>query len=331
MRLRILLLCVFTATAASAATRYHYLKNIPIGGEGGWDYLNADSANRRLYVSHGSEVNVVNLDTGSVIAKIPAQGVHGIAIADRLNRGFISNGQSNTVTIFDLKAGKAVGSAATGANPDAIIYDPHTKRVFAFNGRGGSATVIDASDGKVVATLELGGKPEFAAADGKGNVYVNLEDKSELVHIDSKAPAAREHWPLAPCEEPSAMAMDTAHGRLFIGCHNKLMAMVDAANGHVAGTVPIGQGVDAAVFDPGTSLAFASCGDGTLTAVHEDSPDRISVAQTVETRRGARTMALDTKTHDVYLSDAEFEPQASGATNRPKVKPGTFTVLVYGP
>jgi DNA-binding beta-propeller fold protein YncE len=190
--------------------------------------------------------------------------------------------------------------------------------------------VIDGSNGNVVATLDLGGKPEFGAADGKGNVYVNIEDKSELVHIDSAKPAVVQHWPLAPCEEPSAMAMDTANNRLFIGCHNKMMAIVDPSAGKVVATVPIGEGVDAAGFDPGASLAFASCGDGTLTVAHEDSPDKYSVAQTVQTQRGARTMALDTKTHDVYLSDAEFEPRAPGATGRPKAVAGSFAVLVFG-
>jgi len=317
------------ASRAQAAD-YHLLKKIAIGGEGWWDYLTADADNRRLYVSHGSEVDVVDLDSGSVLGKIPAQGVHGIAIANDLNRGFISNGQANTVTVFDLSTREVKGTVKTGANPDAIIYDPAKHRVYAFNGRGGSATVIDAANGSVVDTLDLGGKPEFAAADGNGNVYVNLEDKSEVVHIDSGKPAVEQHWPLAPCEEPSAMAMDTEHNRLFIGCHNKMMAVVDPSNGHVVTTFPIGQGVDAGRFDPGAQLAFASCGDGTLTVAHEDSPDHMTVAQTVQTQRGARTMALDRKTHNVYLSVAEFKARPAGATGRPQPVPGSFSVLVFG-
>jgi len=330
MRTEIVCVLILTQAICGAAD-YHSLKKIPIGGTGGWDYLIADSDNRRLYVSHGSEVDVLDLDSGAVVGKIPAQGVHGIAIATDLNRGFISNGQSNTVTIFDLGTREVKGTVKTGANPDAIVYDASQHRVYAFNGRGGSTTVIDASNGSVVATLDLGGKPEFSAADGKGNVYVNLEDQSKLVHIDSTKPAVADTWPLAPCEEPSAMAMDADHTRLFIGCHNKMMAVVDASNGHVITTVPIGSGVDAAGFDPGASLAFASCGDGTLTAIHEDDPGHFSVAQNVKTQAGARTMALDRKTHDVYLSDAEFQPRPAGATGRPQAVPGSFALLVYGP
>jgi YVTN family beta-propeller protein len=333
-QLRRYLTAVFCALAlasqtGSAADGYHFLKKIKIGGEGWWDYLTADAANRRLYVSHGSQVEVLDLDSGEILGRIPAQGVHGIAVAADLNRGFVSNGQSNTVTIFDLKTRDVIGTVKTGANPDAIIYDPSGRRVFAFNGRGANATVIDASTGNVLATIDLGGKPEFAAADGKGNVYVNVEDKSQVVHIDSKL-TAQEHWPLAPCEEPPAMAMDTSHGRLFVGCGNKMMAIVDASSGHVITTAPIGEGVDAAGFDPDAGLAFASNGDGTVTVIREESPNRFSVIENVKTQRGARTMALDKKTHNVYLSIADFEPRPAGATGRPKAVADTFGVLVFG-
>lgn len=329
--MKTILYTLILSQALGSAADYHFLKKIPIGGGGWWDYLVADSGNRRLYVSHGSEVDVIDLDAGSVVGRIPAQGVHGIAIATDLNRGFISNGQSNTVTIFDLGTREVKGTAKAGTNPDGIIYDPSQHRVYAFNGRSGNATVIDGGSGNVVATLDLGGKPEYAAADGKGNVFVNIEDKSKLVHIDSTKPAVADTWSLAPCEEPSAMAIDAEHGRLFIGCHNQLMAVVDTSNGHVVTTVPIGRGVDAARFDPGTGMAFASCGEGVLNVIHEDSPDHFSVAQNVKTQRGARTMALDQKTHNVYLSDAEFQPQAPGATGRPQAVPDSFSLLVYGP
>lgn len=317
----------------AAAGGYHVLTKYKVGGEGGWDYLYADSAARRLYVSHATQVEVLNLDSGEVVGKIPdTPGVHGIAIAPESGRGFVSCGRASLVKIFDLKTLKPAGEAATGKNPDAIIYDPASRRVFAFNGGSGSATAIDAADGKVAGTIELGGRPEFAAADGAGNVYVNLEDKSEVVRIDPKKLTAASPWPLAPCEEPSGMAIDARHHRLFIGCSNKMMAIMDAENGHVVTTVPIGQGVDANGFDPGTGLAFSSNGDGTLTVVHEDSPDKFTVVENAKTIRGARTMALDTKTHHVLLSCAEYEPAPAPTTERPRprppVLPGTFAILV---
>ncbi len=326
-------LLVLTLSAAGVGS-YKLVKTIPVPGEGGWDYLYADSPNRRLYVSHGTEVDVMNLDTGTMAGKIPnTNGVHGIAVADHLNRGFISDGRDNQVTIFDLNTLSVISNVKAGTNPDGIVYDPYSNRVFAFNGRSSNMTAIDAETGKVAGTVALGGKPEFPATDGKGNVFVNIEDKSELVRFDPKTLEIKNRWPLAPCESPSGLAIDPAHHRLFPVCENKIMAVVDADNGKVITTVPTGEGTDAAAFDPGTKLAFSSNGgDGTLTVIKQESADKYSVAQNVQTRRGARTMALDLKMHTVYLSDADFgEKPAATAENpraRPKMIPGTFKLLV---
>jgi DNA-binding beta-propeller fold protein YncE len=325
------LLVLFTPVAAvvAAPEGYHLAKTIPVPGDGGWDYLIADGAARRVYVSHGNQVDVLDADSNEVTGAIPnTKGVHGIALAPDLGRGFTSNGRDNNVTIFDLKTLKPIGGpVATGKNPDAILYDPSTKRVFAFNGRDGSATVIDAADGKVAGTIDLGGKPEFAAADGAGNVFVNLEDKNTLVKIDAKKMTVLERWPLTPGEEPSALTIDANTHRLFVGCHNKMMVVVDAETGKVVDHQPIGQGVDAAAFDPATGQVYFSCGDGTVTVIHEDGPNKYSVAETVKTKVGARTMALDPKTHDLFLPSAERKPNAGGG--RPTLVPGTFAVLRF--
>ena len=331
MKLGVLLLA--GAAIVSAAGSYHVKTKFKVGGEGGWDYLIADSDARRLYVSHGSQVEVLDLDSGEVVGKIPdTPGVHGIALAPELGRGFVSDGRANKITIFDLKTLQTTGEAATGKNPDAIIYDPASKRVFAFNGGSADATAVDAATGKVAGTIALGGRPEFATADGEGHVYVNIEDKSTVVAIDSRKLTAADPWPLAPCESPSGMAIDVRHHRLFIGCHNKMMAVMNAENGNVIATPAIGEGVDANGFDPATGLAFSSQGDGTLTVVHEDSPDKFSVVQNVQTQRGARTMALDLKTHNVLLSIAEYGPAPAPTPDRPRprpsIVPGTFAILV---
>jgi DNA-binding beta-propeller fold protein YncE len=278
---------------------------------------------------------VVDADNYTVVGDIPGtDGVHGIALAPELGRGFTSNGRANAVTIFDLKTLKVLGTAPTGEGPDAIIYDPASKRAFTFNGRGGSATAIDAASGTPAGTITLGGRPEFAAADGQGHVYNNLEDKSELLQIDSQKLTITARWPLAPCDSPSGLAIDREHRRLFVGCHNQMMAIVDADSGKVLATPAIGQGVDANAFDPGTQLAFSSNGDGTLTVVHEDSPDKFTSIASVPTQRGARTMALDLKTHRVILVTAEFgpapAPTAAQPRPRPQAVPGSFTLLVVG-
>ena len=324
------------AFAAPGPSGYHLLKKIPLGGEGGWDYITFDSPTRRLFISRATKVVVLDVDSGKVVGEIPnTEGVHGIALAPDLGRGFTSNGRAGTVTIFDLKTLQAIGSVLAGKNPDAIVYDPASKRVFAMNGRSSNATAIDAATGTVAATIALAGKPEFAVADGAGHVYVNIEDQSELWQIDSEKLAVTAHWPLAPCQEPSGLAMDIAHRRLFAGCDNKMMAVVNPDTGKVVATPPIGEGVDANAFDPGLSFAFSSNGGaGTLTVVHEDSPDKYTVVEDVATQRGARTMALDPKTHEVYLATAEFGPRASATAEnphpRPQILPNSFVILVLG-
>src|SRR5437588_5842219 len=331
----LLLVCavVFSASAAGPS-QYELRQKFTLGGEGGWDYLTYDAAGKRLFISRGTHVMVVDPEKGSVIGDIPnTPGVHGIALAQDLGKGFTSNGRENSVTVFDLKTLKETARIKTegGENPDAILYDPSSKRVFTFNGRSKNATVIDATNDKVVVTIALDGKPEFAAADGKGIVFVNIEDKSELTSIDARKAAVVNTWPLTGCEEPSGLAMDTKHRRLFAGCHNKVMAVVNADSGKVVTTVPIGDGVDANGFDPGAELAFSSNGDGTLTVAHEDSADKYTVVGNAATQRSARTMALNPGNHDVYLVAAEFDEAhpAEGQTRpRRTMKPGTFTLLV---
>jgi DNA-binding beta-propeller fold protein YncE len=322
--------------AAAPASGYHLLKKVVVGGEGFWDYLACDSAARRVYISRGTHVMVVDADSYAVVGDVPGtEGVHGIALAQEFGRGFTSNGRTNTVTIFDLQTLKILGTAPTGNGPDAILYDPASKRVFTFNGHGGDATALDAATGTTVGTIFLGGRPEFAVADGQGHLYNNLEDKSEVVQIDAHKLTVTGRWPLAPCEEPSGIAMDTEHRRLFIGCHNRMMAVMDADTGKVLATPPIGEGVDANAFDPEAQLAFSSNGEGTLTVVHEDSPEKFTEVASVPTERGARTMALDLKTHNIFLVTAEFGPPPPPTPEhphpRPTVKPGSFMLLVFAP
>jgi DNA-binding beta-propeller fold protein YncE len=311
----LILLTVFS-TAAFAEGNYRIVKKIPIPGQGGWDYLIVDEAARRLYVSHGTQVEVLDVDSGKIVGKIPnTLGVHGIAIAHELGRGFVSAGQTSTVTIFDLKMLKTIGEVPTGKKPDGIIYDSATSQVLAFNGGSNSVTVISAADGKVAGTIDLGGGPEFAVADGKGYVFNNLEDQSQVVKINSRKLAVEDRWPLAPCEAPSSMAMDRPNRRLFIGCRSKVMVVVDADSGKVITSVPIGDHVDATAFDTDSRLIFNSNGEGTITAVHQDTPDKYSVVETVKTLPRAKTMAFDSKTHQLFLSTAED---------------GQFEILVVG-
>jgi DNA-binding beta-propeller fold protein YncE len=276
---------------------------------------------------------VVDVDTRTMVGDIPdTPGVHGIAIATDLGRGFVSNGRAGTATIFDLKTLGKIGEVKTGQNPDAILYDGASGRVFAFNGRSADATAFDAATGAVAGTIPLGGKPEFAVADGKGRIYVNVEDTSEIVSLDSKSLQVKSRWPLKPCEEPSGLAFDAEHRRLFAVCRNQLMAVVDAASGRVVTTLPIGRGVDGAAFDPATGLAFSSNGEGTVTVVHEDSPESFRIVETVRTQAGARTLALDPKTHRVFLSTAQLGPPPAPTPEtprpRPSVVPGSFVLLV---
>ena len=334
MKRRFALALAFSLAAAAAGLaqsgsgQYRVIKTIPVAGDEGWDYVTVDAAARRAYVSHGSHVVVIDADNYSVVGDIPdTQGVHGIAIASDAGRGFVSAGRANKVTIFDLASLKTIGTVATGTNPDAIVYDPATKRVFTMNGRSADTTAINAADGTVAGTLALGGKPEFAVADGKGTIYVNIEDKSELVHFDSKTLKVLHRWPMAPCLEPSGLAADWNSRRLFAGCDNKMMAVINADNGKVVATVPIGDGVDANGFDPETKLAFASTGDGHLTVAREDGPDKYTVVANVETKKSARTMGLDLKSHKIFLPAAEFDAPAAGE-RRGKMKAGSFVILV---
>ena len=324
------------AGAAPAWCGYHQIKKVNLGGEGFWDYLNVDGPNRHLFISRGTHVMVVDADKYTVVGDIPGtQGVHGIAIASDAGKGYTSNGGTNTATIFDLTTLKVLGTVPTGEGPDAIIYDPASHRVFTMNGHGQSATAIDAATGHVAGSIPLGGRPEFATADGQGHIYVNLEDKSQVVQLDSNALKVLNTWPLAPGDSPSGMAIDPQHRRTFSGCHNKMMVIMDADTGKVVATAPIGQGVDANAFDTTTDTAFSSNGDGTLTVVHEDSPDKFTVVENVTTQRGARTMALDPNTRNVFLVTAEFEPMPAPTPGqprqRPKMVPGSFTLLVYAP
>jgi DNA-binding beta-propeller fold protein YncE len=323
------LIALNSSAALAAGPGYHLLKTIPVPGNGGWDYVTVDGDARRVYVSHGTEVVVLDADSYAVKGTITGlKGVHGIALAPDFGRGFISNGQGNNVTIFELKTLKTIGTVKTGKNPDAIIFDPATQRVFAFNGRSNDATVIEAKDGKVAGTIDLGGKPEFAVADGTGTVFVNLEDKSTVVKIDARKLVALDRWSVAPGEAAVSMAMDTKNRRLFIGCANKLIVILNADSGQVIDKQPIGARVDASAFDPETGLVFCSNGDGTVTVVHENSPDKYQVVETVKTQVGSKTMALDAKTHKLFIPAARFTP--AGGNARPKMKPGTFSVLVYG-
>jgi hypothetical protein len=312
----------------AAATGYHILNEIKIGGDGGWDYLTVDSAARRLYVSHATRVVVVDIDKNAVVGDIPdTPGVHGIAIAPDLNKGFISNGRGNNVTIFDLKTLKATGTVATEMNPDSIRYDPVSKRVFAFNGRSRSATVIDAKMDRAVATIMLPGKPEFSVADGKGKVYANIEDTSEIVEIDAAGAKVIKKYALTGCEGPSGLAIDAKARRLFSVCGNRVMAVSDPDKGTVVTTVPIGAGSDGVAFDAGTGYAISSNGDGTLTIVQQTG-GKYDVVENVATERGARTIAIDEKTHRVYTPTASVGQAAAGG--RAPYLPDSFKVLVVG-
>ncbi|HKC63530.1 MAG TPA: hypothetical protein VKB86_07825 [Pyrinomonadaceae bacterium] len=334
--LSVLFLLLFQTLALNAQTPsgYHVTKTVKLGGEGGWDDLTFDAKRNRVFISRGTHVMVVDADTGAVVGDIPdTQGVHAIALVQDMDKGYTSNGRASTVTVFDLKTLKVLKQIPVGQNPDAMLYDPASKRVFSFNGASKDATAIDPKTDTVAGTVALDGKPEFAATDEKGHVYVNLEDKSMVAEIDSQKLTVMNRWPLAPCEEPSGIAIDRKHRRLFSNCSNKTMAVTDADSGKVVATVPIGAGVDGGGFDPDTDFAFSSNGgDGTLTLVHEDSPAKFSVVDTVPTERGARTMTVDTKHHKVFLVTAEFGQAPAPTKEQPRprrpIVPGSFTFLI---
>ncbi len=313
-------LCLMAASKPS--TNYKVVATWKLGGEGGWDYLNADSDNHRLFIARATRVMVVDTDSGKAIGEIPdTPGVHGVALVPAVGQGFTSNGREDMVSVFDLKSLKVLKKIKVGTGPDAIIYDPFTKRVFTFNARSHDTTAVDASKGEVAGTLELGGKPEYAVSDEKGTMFVNIEDKSELVAFDPQKLAVKSRWKLTGCEEPTGLAFDAKNRRLFAGCGNKVMTIVDADTGKVVATPAIGDGCDGTAFDAELGNAFATAHDGTLTVIHEDNPNTFTSAQTVTTQPGARTVTLDAKTHKIYTVTAKALPER-------KVVPDTFVVLV---
>lgn len=321
---------------SSPAQSYHVTKTVTLGGEGGWDYLALDTVGHRLFIARQNRVMVVDPETGKLQAEIPGMNrTHGIAFAYEAGHGFVTSGADSTVTMFDLKTLQVLGHARAALDDDAVLFDPATKRVFTFNGDSHNVTVIDAAAGTVIGAIDLGSGPEFGVSAGDGKLYVNLEEKGAIAEIDAAAMRVTRQWSIAPCEGPTGLAIDRAHHRLFSGCHSKVLAISDATAGKLITTVPIGAGVDAAAFDPGTQLAFSSNGDGTLTVVHEDAPDKFTVVANVPTRRGARTMALDERTHRVYLVTADFEPAPPATPQqprpRPRMVPGTFSLIVCEP
>ena len=324
------------AAAKPGASGYHVVKTVSVPGDEGWDYVYVDSDARRVYISHGSHVVVMNADSYAIEGDIPdTPGIHGITVAPDLGRGFTSNGRANTATIFDLKTLKTLGTVKTDANPDAIIYDPATKRVFTFNGRGKNVTAFD-SDGKVLATIPLDGRPEFAVSDGAGRVFVHIEDKSAMAVIDATKLTVERQSSLSPCEEPSGLAIDRTQHRLFSVCSNGKMIISDANDGHVVAAVAIGKGPDAAAFDEASRLAFSSNGaDGTVSIVREVSAAEFSLDRTAPTELGARTMALDSKTHHLFLPTAKFGPPPAPTAERPRprptILPDTFEIVELAP
>jgi DNA-binding beta-propeller fold protein YncE len=322
---------LFLGTALAAAQGplgYHVSRTVALPGNGGWDYLAQDAANNRLYISHGDEVLVLALDTGKLVDTIGGQhGTHGIAISDKDGHGFITNGGNQTITEFDIHTLKSIASIPAPKDVDGIIYDPATDRVFAFCGDANQAIAVDAASGKVAGTIDLGGGPEFAASDGRGHVFNVLEDKSEMLDIDAHSLQILHRWPLAPCQSPSGVAIDAAHHRVFAGCHSQVVAILNSDNGKIIATPKIGRGVDAARFDEGTQLLFTSQGDGTITVIHEDSPDKFTELGNITTESGARTMEINPKNHDLYTVTAKFAPPVAGQRRR-AIVPGSFHLLV---
>jgi len=323
------------AGGSAADPGYHVTRKVVLGGEGGWDYLTLDTATNRLFIGRDDRVMAVDPAAGKVVGEVHGlHRAHGVAIDYAAGRAFATSGADSTVVIFDPGSLKVLGRTKVDIDDDAVLFDPSTGHVFTFNGDAHSASVIDPATGKLLGTVDLGAKPEFGVSDGEGKVYVNLESSSQVAEIDAAAMKVVRKWSLAPCESPSGLAIDTGHHVLFSGCHNEVMAMSDAVAGKVVGSVKIGRGVDACRFDPATGLAFASTGDGAITVVKEDSPTSFHVVQTVETQRGARTMELDPKTHELYTVTAkygEMPPSSDGRRRRPPLVPGTFTLFEVAP
>ncbi len=332
----LLILFVFCLPNNSTAQTFHLVKKTVIGGEGGWDYLSVDHENRRIYVSHSTQVEVLNADTHEKIGLITGlQGVHGVIAVSKTGRGITTNGRSNTATIFDLKTLKPIIELPTGKNPDALLYDKFSKRVFIFNHSDVTATAIDIAEGKVVGTIDLGGTAlEAGVSDENGTIFVNLEESNEIVAFDATTLVMKSKWKISPCEEPTGIAIDKKNKRLFSVCHSGVMMVIDSEKGNVIAEVPIGKRVDGVVFDPTLSMAFSSNGEGTITVVKEVSPNEFKVIETIKTEPGARTIALDSKTHHVFVSTAQYgetpQPTTEIPNPRPKVMPGTFMVLEYG-
>ena len=322
---------------AQSGITHTVITKIPLEGDGGWDYLAYDEVSDLLFVSHGTKVQVVDMKTKKMSGTIPdTKGVHGIAIANDLNKGFISNGKDTSVTVFNLKTLATISKIkVTGINPDAILYDQFSHQVFVFNGRTNNATVIDANTEQVVATIALDGKPEFSASDEKGKIYVNIEDKNELSVINTSKLLVEQTWSLAPGEEPTGLAIDNKNHRLFAVCGNKMMVVVNALNGKIITTLPIGDHCDGVVFDAGLNCAYASNGEGTITVVKAETENSYKVIETISTQKGAKTIALDKKTHHLFLTTADFEPLPDATPENPKprskIKPGTFVVLEIAP
>jgi DNA-binding beta-propeller fold protein YncE len=324
---------VSVASAQGGQPGYRVVREIKLGGDGRWDYITIDTAGHRLFIARQTRIMVVDQESGKLLGEIPGiAGAHGVALDYRTGHGFATAGRSGSVTFFDIKTLKVLAAHPAGDGADAILYDPASNQVFSFNGEAKSASVLNPETGESVATIPLDGKPEFGVSDGEGKVYVNIEDRAELVEIDARAHRVLRRWPLGPCTEPTGLAMDLVHHRLFSACHSKVMATSDAEAGKLITAVPIGEGVDGAAFDPGTGLAFASNGEGTVTVVHEDSPNQFRPAETVPTRRGARTIALDLRSHRLYTVTADFgeppPPSEQDPHPRAPVLPGTFTLLV---
>lgn len=329
IRVCLILSAALALVAAATPVGYKVVNTWKLGGDGGWDYLTADSEGHRLFISRATHVMVIDTKSGKQVGDIPdTAGVHGIALDPADGRGFTSNGREDMVSVFDLKSLAVEKKIKVGSGPDAILYDPFSKRVFTFNGKGHDTTAVDATKGEVVGKIDLGGKPEFSATDDKGTVFVNIEDTSELVAFDPKNLAVKSRWKLADCEEPTGLTIDRKDRRLFVGCSgNKKMVIVDADNGKIVARPDIGQGCDATGFDADRSTAFASAGDGTITVIKEDSPDKFTVAQTLATQRGARTMAVDEKTHELFTVTANV----SGTRENRKIEPDSFVVIVAEP
>lgn len=330
----ILLAGALVATSATTEGQQqkglHIVNTFHIASAGGWDYLETGPVNDWLYVSHGTQVNILNKKTGDSVGVIEnTTGVHGIAFDVANGKGYTSNGRINTVTVFDMNTNKALAQIATGQNPDAILYEPFSKKIITCNGRSKNLSIIDPSQNKVVDSVDVGGKPETAVTDGNGKLFVNIEDKNEIVVVDTKTYKVLHHWNIAPGKEPTGLSFDNETKRLFAGC-DKLLMVIDATNGKVVDKITIGEGCDGTAFDPATKNIYTSNGEGTFTVIHEDNADKFSVIETVVTKRGARTLTLAKTTHLIYLPTAEFEPMAAGEKGRPKMRAGSFQVLVVG-